>query len=190
MAGLQLHTLAGCGLAIGRYPRFRYNATGGRGEASIAAADPAGWRLVRFDPQTLRIPPLDSRSTRFLGLPLPPGLRIDVVPDQLEGRVQDGSGAIELHLRARFRFSLLRAYRAPDLQVVVDLSTATASGARHRLNGAPLDRRGEAELVGIAVVPATGEAWFDRFLGLPDEALAQLRCRVLIDPALSAWPVP
>jgi hypothetical protein len=33
-------------------------------------------------------------------------------------------------------------------------------------------------LVGVAVVEPTGEAWLDRFLGLPDEALAVLRCRL------------
>jgi hypothetical protein len=27
-------------------------------------------------------------------------------------------------------------------------------------------------------VEPTGEAWLDRFLGLPDEALAVLRCRL------------
>jgi len=33
-------------------------------------------------------------------------------------------------------------------------------------------------LVGLATVPATGEGWLDRFLQLPDEALAVLRCRL------------
>jgi hypothetical protein len=33
-------------------------------------------------------------------------------------------------------------------------------------------------LVGTALIEPTGEAWFDRFLGLPDEALAVLECQL------------
>jgi hypothetical protein len=32
--------------------------------------------------------------------------------------------------------------------------------------------------VGVAKVPRCGAPWLDRFLGLPDEALAVLRCRL------------
>jgi hypothetical protein len=183
MAGLLLRTEAGCGLTIGRYPRFAYNAAGGGGLGSLGAADSAGWQSLDFDPSGLAIPPLDFRTTRFLGLPLPPCLRIEVVPDQLQGRGQLASGQLELRFRARFRFSLLASYRAPDLLVDVQLSTELASGARQQLRGQRLDARGEALLVGVAQVPPTGEAWYDRFLGLPDEALALLRCRLQLLPA-------
>jgi hypothetical protein len=33
-------------------------------------------------------------------------------------------------------------------------------------------------LVGIATVAPSGEGWVDRFLQLPDEALAVLRCQL------------
>jgi hypothetical protein len=178
MAGLLLRTQPDCGLAIGRYPRFGYNAAGGGGLASLGPPDAAGWQSLDFDPSSLAIPPLDFRTTRCLGLPLPPGLRIEVVPDQLQGRGHLASGQLELRFRARFRFSLLASYRAPDLLVDVNLSSELASSARHHVRGQRLDARGEALLVGIALVPPTGEAWYDRFLGLPDEALALLRCRV------------
>ena len=95
---LQLTTLDGCGLAIGSYPRFRYDASGG---------------------QSVR----------------------------LEGSLNASSGAVHLHFRARFFFRVGRLYRAPAL------------------------------LVGVAQVLPNGEGWVDRFLGLPDEALALLRCR-------------
>ena len=35
---------------------------------------------------------------------------------------------------------------------------------------------GGALLVGVAMVPPSGDPWLDHFLGLPDEALAMLRC--------------
>jgi hypothetical protein len=42
--------------------------------------------------------------------------------------------------------------------------------------GQPLGDDGGALLVGVAMVPPSGEPWLDHFLGLPDEALAMLRC--------------
>lgn len=175
---LQLSTEAGCGLAIGRYPRFRYNARGGGGQGLTGEADPEGWQPLAFEPARLSIPPLSWRTTRFLGLPLPPGLAIAIVPEQLQGRWHATSGALELAFQARFRFSLTGLYRAPDLIVATQLSTGEASGQRHQASGSPLDAAGCAVLVGIARIEPCGDAWLDRFLGLPDEALAVLRCRL------------
>jgi hypothetical protein len=177
MAKLQLLTDAGCGLAIGRYPRFRYDARGGGGPAELAATDGDGWQSLVFDPATLHIPALTGRTTRFLDLPLPPGLAIAVHPEQLEGRWQPASGAVELLFHCRFRFSVAALYQAPDLIVQTQLVTGQVQGERHRAQGQPLDVLGQGLLVGVATVEPTGEAWFDRFLGLPEEALALMRCR-------------
>jgi hypothetical protein len=177
MATLQLLTEAGCGLVIGRYPRFRYDARGGGGPAELGAPDGEGWQTLVFDPATLQIPALTSRTTRFLGLPLPPGLAIAVHPEQLDGRWQPATGAVELLFRSRFRFSVAGLYQAPDLIVQTQLVTGQVRGQRHRAQGQPLDALGQGLLVGVATVQPTGEAWFDRFLGLPEEALALMRCR-------------
>lgn len=173
----QLLTGSGCGLAIGRYPRFRYDARGGGGPAALGTPDRDGWQPLLFQPATLRIPALTGRTTRFLGLPLPPGLAIAVHPEQLEGRWQPASGAVELLFRCRFRFSVAGLYRAPDLIVQTQLVTAQVRGRRHHAEGQPLDALGQGLLVGVAMVEPTGEGWFDRFLGLPEEALALMRCR-------------
>lgn len=183
---MQLRTEAGCGLAIGRWPRFRYNASGGGGVAvpdrpdapGSPGPDQHGWQPLRFDPADLRIPPLNTRTTRFLGLPLPPGLSITITPQRLEGRWQPACGAVDLGFEACFRFAIAGLYTAPDLRVVTRLSTASAQGRRHHASGAPLDGVGRGVLVGIARVEPCGEPWLDRFLGLPDEALAILRCRI------------
>jgi len=37
-----------------------------------------------------------------------------------------------------------------------------------------------ALLVGVATVDPSGDPWLDRFLGLPDEALALLRCQLTV----------
>lgn len=175
---LQLSTLAGCALAIGHYPRFRYDGRGGGGLGRLGPAGADGRRPLTFDPAELRIPPLSARTTRFLGLPLPPGVVIAIQPELLAGTLDPASGTLRLQFRSRFRFSI-GPYTAPDLRVDCPLHCGPVQGHRHQASGARLDGGGTAVLVGLAVVPACGEPWLDRFLGLPDEALAQLRCRLV-----------
>ena len=177
MATLQLFTAAGCGLAIGRHPRFRYNAQGGSGTGRLGEMDATGWQPLAFDPASLTIPPLDWRTTRVLGLPLPPGLSITLHPQRLAGRWQPASGAVELGFGARFRLALAGLYQPPDLIVQTQLGTGEVRGERHSALGQPLAAGGLGVLVGVAMVQPSGDSWLDRFLGLPDEALAVLRCR-------------
>jgi hypothetical protein len=89
---------------------------------------------------------------------------------------------VSLRFRARFRFRIqlgaTELYQAPDLLVDTELRSDRCQGRRHRASGRALDGSGAALLVGVATVPPSGDAWLDRFLGLPDEALAVLRCRI------------
>jgi hypothetical protein len=174
---LQLNTLDGCGLAIAGYPRFRYDASGGGGLGSLGPLDSDGCQQVRFEAAALEIPILDWRTTRVLGLPLPPGLSIAIVPELLEGSLSPANGTVQLRFRARFRFRIGRIYRAPDLIVETELGTGPVQSRRHRVEGRPFAGQGDALLVGVARVPPSGDPWVDRPLGLPDEALALLRCR-------------
>ncbi|MFM7652468.1 MAG: hypothetical protein ACKO5M_06035 [Vulcanococcus sp.] len=173
---LQLHTLSGCRLAIGRYPAFTYDGRGGGGPG-IAAA-----HQLCFAPDTLSIPPLNASTTRFLGLPLPPGLSIAIAAERLSGGWDPESGAIALEFRARFRFRACLAgrvvYAPPDLQIACTLSSGTAKGQRHAAVGRVRAADGRTRLVGVARVEPSGDALLDRFLGLPDEALAVLECRI------------
>jgi len=175
---LELATLAGCGLAIGPYPRFVYDASGGGGWAAPAVPDGDGVQPLVFDPAALCIPALNSRTTSLLGLPLPPGLEIAIAPEYLAGTLAPESGELELQFRARFRFRIGRFYRAPDLLIDTTLSTGALRSRRHRAQGHGLNASGEALMVGVATVAPSGDPWLDRFLGLPDEALALLRCRL------------
>ena len=176
--GPGLATEAGCALAIGAYPRFQYDGRGGGGVAFPSEPLGAGWRSLTFDPASLVIPPLSRHTTRFLRVPLPPGLRIAIEPLRLAGRWHPESGRVELEFLARFRPLLAARPVAPDLVVATLLATRTVEGRRHQAEGTPLDAQGRGVLVGIATVEPTGSAWVDRFLGLPDEALAVLRCRI------------
>jgi hypothetical protein len=168
----RLETLADCTLAIAGFPRFSYDGRGGSGLGTLSAG------VLRFDPKTLAIPSLDWRSTRVLGLPLPPGVTIGIHTTALAGSFDPVSGQLDLQFSAVFRFSLSGLYRAPDLHVDTSLSSSGVESQRHRISGRPLTPDGEGQLVGVALVPPTGDRWLDRFLGLPDEALAILRCRL------------
>ena len=68
-------------------------------------------------------------------------------------------------------------YPAPALIVQTRLQTEPVQGNRHHAQGERIGANGQTLLVGVATVEPTGEAWFDRFLGLPEEALALMRCR-------------
>lgn len=176
----QLSTLAGCSLAIGRYPLFRYDARGG-GASTVAQEGDSPNVSLDFPSSQVQIPDLNWRTTRFLGLPLPPGLAIAIDPQRLEGQLDRSSGAVQLDFEAHFRFRIGSAataiYEAPELIVRTQLSTTAVRGERHQAQGQPLSADGEARLVGVARINPCGEAWLDRFLGLPDEALAVLHCR-------------
>jgi hypothetical protein len=180
-----LTTLGGCELAIGGYPRFRYNAFGGGAVGTALQQEDGNW-VVSFPPDRVIIPALSSRTGRLLGVPLPPGLQIAIEPEHLSGVFDPSSGALELHFRARFLLQLSIAgtlvYRAPALLVETKLSTTALSSRRHQVQGRPCGVDHTALLVGVANVPRCGAAWLDRFLGLPDEALAVLECQLSLKP--------
>lgn len=183
VAECRLDTLAGCELVIAGYPRFTYNATGGcaPGECNPSAG---GALELRIAHEQTTIPPLHWRTTRFLGLPLPPGLSIAIQPEALSGSVDAQSGEVTLHFCSRFRFQLsaagVRIYEAADLLVDTQLTTERISSRRHQRQGRRLDGDSRGVLVGTALIQPCGEAWLDRFLGLPDEALAVLDCRLAL----------
>lgn len=175
---LLLTTLQECSLRIGRYPRFGYDARGGGGSGATPEPSAEGLQAVQFDPRQLRIPALDHRSGRLLGVPLPPGVAVAIEPLRLDGELDRSSGAVRLRFDAAFRLRLGPWYRPPHLQVSTELVTGAVRGRRHQVVGQPLDHRGRAVLVGVALVPPSGDPWLDRFLGLPDEALAVLSCQL------------
>jgi hypothetical protein len=180
MQAYRLQTLSDCSLAIGRYPSFQYDARGG---GAVGGCPDGLDGPIRFPPEALAIPPLSTRTTRWLGLPLPPGLTITIEPALLEGEFNSRCGSLTLQFQARFQFQAAGLRRPAPLWIDARLSTGPAAvrvgqsrwGAQE---GSPLDADGAALLVGVADVQPSGSAWLDRFLGLPDQALARLRLRL------------
>ena len=96
---MEFRTLGGCKLGISRFPEFDYDAIGGAGNAVAVAED--GELSVEFEAESLYIPPLTSATTRFLGLPLPPFLKIEIVPERLQGVLNAQTGQAIILLSSR-----------------------------------------------------------------------------------------
>ena len=103
---VQLTTLEACSLAIGAYPPFRYNARNGGGTGQLNTTSAKACQPLIFEPGTLQIPALNWRTTRFLGLPLPPGFNISIQPSQLSGFWHAQTGEVDLRFQAKFLFRL------------------------------------------------------------------------------------
>ena len=84
---MQMKSLDGCRLTIGSYPPFVYNAYGGGGKATLFPSKKNNLLNISFSSKTFLIPPLTSRTTKFLSLPLPPGLKIEMSMNHLAGTI-------------------------------------------------------------------------------------------------------
>ncbi|GAV61825.1 hypothetical protein CFOL_v3_05351 [Cephalotus follicularis] len=174
-------TLGACKLGISRYPDFDYNAEGGIGTGigtRVTDSEMKDVISVCFDMKTLYIPPLESRTTKFLGLPLPPFLKIDIVPELFEGTIGRESGKVDLEFMAKFLFSVGSIYRAPPLLVKTVLTSEESKGTIRSGRGERLDKEGKCRLVGVAIVDPIGDFLMNSFLALPTECLASLNAAI------------
>ncbi|MQL93107.1 hypothetical protein Taro_025741 [Colocasia esculenta] len=189
---VEFRTLPGCELGISRYPDFAYDASGGAGTGGGEEGGAGDSVSVSFDVGTLYIPPLTGATTRFLGLPLPPFLRIDIVPELFRGLIDRGTGQVrplpysalltvaqvDLDFRARFCFSVGSIYRAPPLMVETKLTSESSEGSVRSGRGRRLDGEGLCRLVGVAKVEPIGDLLMDSFLSLPTECITRLNAQI------------
>ncbi|KAL9237272.1 hypothetical protein vseg_011845 [Gypsophila vaccaria] len=179
---VKFETMDGCKLGISRYPNFEYNALGGVGSGSGSGSelDDSNREVVSvsFDVSELYIPPLTSGTTKFLGLPLPPFLRIDIVPEILQGNVHKESGKVDLAFKANFWFSIGMIYKAPPLLVTTNLTSEEAEGQLRKGKGQRMDKNGKCKLVGVATVDPINDIFMNTFLSLPTECLAILNATI------------
>lgn len=66
---------------------FAYDASSGTGLGEVKPLG-EGKVSMEFDPATIDIPALNFRTTRVLGLPIPPPLKIVIDASELKVRVQ------------------------------------------------------------------------------------------------------
>ncbi|RLM78437.1 uncharacterized protein C2845_PM12G23200 [Panicum miliaceum] len=183
---VEFRTREGCRLGIARYPDFAYDAQGGRGAGagrgagSGSGSGEGGTVLVDFDVASLYIPPMSGATTRFLGLPLPPFLKIDILPEALGGTIDRATGQVDLKFRSRFCFSVGSIYKAPPLFVDTTLTSEESRGAIRSGTGERMDDEGRCKLVGVAVVDPIDDLFMNTFLGLPTECIAYLNATISI----------
>tara|TARA_B100000700_G_scaffold323438_1_gene427210 strand:- start:301 stop:831 length:531 start_codon:yes stop_codon:yes gene_type:complete len=175
---MQMKSLDGCRLKIGSYPPFIYNAYGGGGKATLLPSQKNNILNVSFSSKTFSIPSLTSKTTKFLSLPLPPGLKIKMFMDQLEGTINKKSGEVLLKFESKFLFRIGTMFQFPELIVKTLLTTRKVKGNLHEGEGQALQKNGKTKLVGISTIPKTGNKIIDTFLSLPNEALAELHCEI------------
>ena len=175
---MKMKSLEGCRLTIGSYPPFTYNAYGGGGKATVIPSQKNNLLHVSFSSETFSIPPLTSRTTKFLSLPFPPGLKIEMSMDKLEGTIDKKSGEVLLKFESKFIFSIGDIIKFPELIVKTLLKTGKVKSKLHAGEGLARQSNGKTKLVGISIVPKTGNKVLDTFLGLPNEAFAELRCEI------------
>ena len=175
---MHLKSLNGCRLRIGEYPHFDYDARGGGGEALENATSDMNIIKLKFSSKTFSIPALTSNTTKFLKIPLPIGLEIKMLMEKLQGTLNKKTGEIILEFEAKFVFKVLSIVKFPALLVKTSLETGSVQTVLNQAKGLCLQKNGKARLVGIALIPKTGNKILDLFLGLPNEALAVLECEL------------
>ena len=175
---MQMKSLDGCRLTIGSYPPFAYNAYGGGGKATLHPSQKNNLLHISFSSKKFSIPPLTSKTTKFLSLPLPPGIKIEMSMEQLEGTIDKKSGEVLLKFESKFLFSIGTTLKFPELIVNTLLKTGKVTSKLHEAEGQVLQDNGKTKLVGIATIPITDNKILDTFLGLPNEALAELQCEI------------
>ncbi|KAH7557570.1 hypothetical protein JRO89_XS11G0182000 [Xanthoceras sorbifolium] len=135
IATIKFKTLAACKLGISRYPDFEYDAQGGTGT---------------------------GRTTKFLGLPLPPLLKIDIVPQLFQGNINPESG------------------QSSSIAGEDSVTTEESKGSMRSGRGERLDKEGKCRLVGVATVDPIDDFFMNTFLGLPTQCLANLNALIAL----------
>ena len=176
---MKLESLDNCELYIGNYPKFLYDASGGGGNAIMGDKSMSGLRTIKFYPTSFIIPPLNFHTTKILGLPMPPGLKIDISVQKLSGVIDESRGTVSLEFESNFTFSILSLIKAPKLLIKTSLSTNNVIGKFVEVKGATINRNRKATLVGMALVEPTGNKFLDKFLDLPNQAIAKLNCKFM-----------
>lgn len=113
-------------------------------------------------------------------MPIPPPLKITILPKELKGTINVKTGEANLDFDAQFQFDAGSLYHAAPLSIVTKLSTEGSEGRLLRGPGARL-QDGKVKLAGVSQVPKTGDGFLDGFLLLPSEALAVLSAEIQFD---------
>ncbi|GAB2265273.1 hypothetical protein Dimus_000340 [Dionaea muscipula] len=174
---VRIKTLDGCKIGFSNY-NFEYNADGGKGAGHGTKLSDGNLKndsvSITFDPKTMYIPPVDSATTKMYGWPLPPFLKIEIIPEVLQGSINEESGKIDIKLRAKYWFSIGSGYKAPPLIVETILTTDESRGSHGSTRGKRRGKDGRCRLVGIATLGPLKDSYMNSLLGLPAECVTEM----------------
>ena len=179
-------------LGVSFWPDFTYDASGATTLGTVTDVKRHAGRSgsvihLDFDVSTFEGPPVCGRTTKVFGVPLPPGVRIDIRPISLKGFLDSATGECRLDFDARFEGSIFgeEFIKLPPMTVRSPLTTGetrgeqrSARGSRfgtvsHKVPSSPKSVNGDsaldpclggtpgdlAELVAVASVPVVKGDW-------------------------------
>jgi len=98
--------------------------------------------------------------------------------DQMEGTIDKNSGEILLQFKSKFILRIGGMLKFTELIIQTLLKTGKVKSKLHKAKSINLKQNGLTKLLGISLVPKTGNKILDTFLGLPNEARAKLNCKI------------
>ncbi|KAL9269558.1 hypothetical protein AKJ16_DCAP21452 [Drosera capensis] len=171
-----IKTLDGCKIGFSGY-NLEYNANGGKGAGHgtrLSDGNLSDSIAVSFDPKTVYIPSVTSATTKMYGWPMPPFLKIEIVPEVLQGSINEESGKIDIKFRAKYWFSIGDGYKAPPIIIETVLTSDESRGKHESAKGKRRGKDGRCRLVGIATLGPLKDGYVDALLGLPAECVTEM----------------
>ena len=98
--------------------------------------------------------------------------------EKLIGKIERSSGKISIKMDANFILSILSYYSFPKLIIKTELTNGKELTDFQYSKNELIQSNGYTVLVGKSIVPRTGNKILDGFFNLPNEALAELHCKL------------
>ena len=129
-------------LGVSFWPDFTYDASGATTLGTVTDVKRHAGRSgsvihLDFDVSTFEGPPVCGRTTKVFGVPLPPGVRIDIRPISLKGFLDTATGECRLDFDARFEGSIFgeEFIKLPPMTVRSPLTTGETRGEQRSARG-------------------------------------------------------
>ena len=132
-------------LGVSFWQDFTYDASGATTLGTVTDVKRHAGRSgsvihLDFDVSTFEGPPVCCRTTKVFGVPLPPGVRIDIRPISLKGFLDSATGECRLDFDARFEGSIFgeEFIKLPPMTVRSPLTTGGDAGRTEERARVPL----------------------------------------------------
>ena len=180
-------------LGVSFWPDFTYDASGATTLGTVTDVKRHAGRSgsvihLDFDVSTFEGPPVCGRTTKVFGVPLPPGVRIDIRPISLKGFLDTATGECRLDFDARFEGSIFgeEFIKLPPMTVRSPLTTGETRGEQRSARGS---RFGTValEVPSSPMKSVNGDSALDPCLGGTPGDLAELVAVASVPVVKGGW---